>query len=660
MNVSGAWLAGITGKNVTVCIIDDGLDYDSLDLKPNYSAEGSWDFNDKGPTPKPQLSDDLHGTRCAGEIAAAKNNICGVGVAYDAHISGVRILSAPITDIDEAEAVGYKSQINDIYSCSWGPPDDGRTMDAPGILIKKAMQKAIQEGRDGKGAVYVFAVGNGAANGDDCNFDGYTNSIFSVSIGAIDRTQSHPYYSEACSAQLAVTYSSGAGDSIHTTDVGVDKCTSSHGGTSAAGPLVSGVYALVLEARPELSWRDIQWLTALTSKPFYKDSVESDWQTTALGVKFSHQYGYGIVDATAITEMAKTWTLVKKQAWYFSPWIHVRQPIPEGETGLTNTFEITAQMLKDANLERLEHVTVTMNAEHQRRGDMSVELHSPQGIKSYLAKSRSLDQSPDGYNDWTFMSVAHFGETGIGKWTIIVKDTVPNNGKTGTFTDWRLKLYGESIDPEKQDPLPMPQDGEDDDHDKDVQTTTGQLGTTSVPLPTSGSTTISITSLPTRPSIAKPSTNPTTSNSQSLPSNTAETTAILPPTATSNADSAAPTTGMTDPLLPSPFPTFGVSRFSQAWIYGALALILIFCAGLALYLWLQRRKRRGASDSYEFAMLEDQEETDGMLETKGGRRKRRAGELYDAFAGESDEELFSDEEEDERGPYRDSEDDERG
>lgn len=92
----------------------------------------------------------------------------------------MRILSAGISDADEAEAVQYRKDINHIYSCSWGPPDDGRTMDAPGILIKKAMQTAIQKGRNGLGSIYVFAVGNGANSGDNCNFDGYTNSIFSV------------------------------------------------------------------------------------------------------------------------------------------------------------------------------------------------------------------------------------------------------------------------------------------------------------------------------------------------------------------------------------------------------------------------------------------------------------------------------------------------
>lgn len=214
VNVSDVWFQGITGHNATVAIVDDGLDMYSDDLKDNYFAEGSYDFNDKSPEPKPRLDDDRHGTRCAGEVSAARNTVCGVGVAYDSKIAGIRILSALITDADEAIAMNYAFQSNQIYSCSWGPPDDGRSMDAPGILIKRAMLNAVQKGRDGKGSIYVFASGNGAASDDNCNFDGYTNSIYSITVGAVDRQGLHPYYSEKCSAQLVVTYSSGSGDSI--------------------------------------------------------------------------------------------------------------------------------------------------------------------------------------------------------------------------------------------------------------------------------------------------------------------------------------------------------------------------------------------------------------------------------------------------------------
>jgi kexin len=214
VNVTDVWLQGITGKNATVAIVDDGLDMYSDDLKDNYYAEGSYDFNDKTNEPKPRLSDDRHGTRCAGEVSAVRNNVCGVGVAYDSKIAGLRILSKLISDADEAVAMNYDFQHNQIYSCSWGPPDDGRSMDAPGILIRRAMLNAVQKGRGGKGSIYVFASGNGALNEDNCNFDGYTNSIYSITVGAIDRAGGHPYYSEKCSAGLVVTYSSGAGDAI--------------------------------------------------------------------------------------------------------------------------------------------------------------------------------------------------------------------------------------------------------------------------------------------------------------------------------------------------------------------------------------------------------------------------------------------------------------
>jgi kexin len=214
VNVTDVWLQGITGFNATVAIVDDGLDMYSDDLKGNYYPEGSYDFNDQTPEPKPRLSDDRHGTRCAGEVSAVKNDVCGVGVAYNSKIAGIRILSKLITDADEAVAMNYAFQHNQIYSCSWGPPDDGRSMDAPGILIRRAMVNAVQNGRQGKGSIYVFASGNGAAADDNCNFDGYTNSIYSITVGAVDRKGLHPYYSELCSAQLVVTYSSGSGDAI--------------------------------------------------------------------------------------------------------------------------------------------------------------------------------------------------------------------------------------------------------------------------------------------------------------------------------------------------------------------------------------------------------------------------------------------------------------
>lgn len=138
------------------------------------------------------------------------------------------------------------------------------------------------------------------------------------------------------------------------------------------------------------------------------DDSEEGLQTTAIGRKFSHTFGYGKLDTWSLVELAKTWKSVKPQAWLFSPWIHIKHDIPQGDKGLTSTFTVTKEMLQEANLARLEHVTVSMNVEHQKRGDLSVDLISPSGLVSHLATTRKLDLSEEGYADWTFMSVVHW------------------------------------------------------------------------------------------------------------------------------------------------------------------------------------------------------------------------------------------------------------
>ncbi|KAH8813113.1 peptidase S8/S53 domain-containing protein [Xylogone sp. PMI_703] len=639
VNVTGVWLEGITGQNSTVAMVDDGLDMYSDDLKDNYFAEGSYDFNDNTLEPKPRLSDDRHGTRCAGEIAAVKNNVCGVGVAYNSRISGLRILSKEITDADEAIALNYAYQQNQIYSCSWGPPDDGRTMDAPGILIKRAMLNAVQKGRGGLGSIYVFASGNGAASEDNCNFDGYTNSIYSITVGAIDRKGAHPYYSEKCSANLVVTYSSGSGDAIHTTDVGTNQCYTKHGGTSAAAPLAAGIFALVLQIRPDLTWRDMQYLTVDTAVPVNLE--DGEWQTTSIGKKFSHTYGYGKLDSWAIVEAAKTHQKVKPQAWFFSPWIHVNQAIPQGQNGIAVSFLIYEEDLKAANLARVEHVTVTMNVAHGKRGDLSVDLVSPDKVTSHLSATRRFDMSTEGYNDWTFMSVVHWGESGVGTWTVYVKDTVENEFN-GTFIDWHLKLWGEAIDADKATLLPMPSEHDDDNHADIISTTTISGTTTSVaPEPTKTEVLAHPSDHPTRPTNSKPTGEVSQPNPNPSPSPS-------PSGPATPADSEKEKTNSS--WLPSFFPTFGVSSKTQIWIYGSAALILVFCIGLGIYLYLARRKRlrNNPRDEWEFDLIQE-DEAEGLnsgTRKRGQRTKRRAGELYDAFAAGSDEEFSDDDEDD--------------
>ncbi len=163
------------------------------------------------------------------------------------------------------------------------------------------------------------------------------------------------------------------------------------------------------------------------------------------------------------------------------------------------------------------------------------------------------------------------GESGIGKWTIIVKDTVVNEFQ-GTFTDWHLKLWGESINASKSKLLPMPTDDDDDDHDK-IATTTVAASTTT--LPPSVSTSVSDMPSPNPTDHPDRPTKPTASSVDQAP-------------ATTSTETPAAETSKSSWL-----PSFlsNLSTKTQIWIYGALGLIVAFCCGLGIYLYMARRRR---------------------------------------------------------------------
>lgn len=467
VNVTDVWAQGITGAGVTVAVIDDGVDANHEDLKDNFCAEGSYDFNARTKLPLPRLRDDYHGTRCAGEIAAVPNSVCGVGVAYGAKVSGLRILGGPITDVDEAIALNYGNQINDIYSCSWGPSDDGQHCEGPNELVYNAILKGIKNGRGGKGSLFVFATGNGGYFSDNCNYDGYTNSMYTISIGAIDQHNDHPQYSEQCSAHLAVTYSSGGQKAIFTTDIGASKCTSNHGGTSAAAPIGVGILALVLSVRKDLTWRDVQHLTIRGAVPFRTEDPDGDWQQTYAGRWYSHKFAYGKLDAYTVVEAAKNWTLVNKGTKFESKAVTAIQPIPNNEIGLNSTITITQADIEAVKMKRLEHVTVTVTIDHECRGDLDIVLISPNNIVSNIGPRRPVDRSKAGFKNWTFLTVKHWEENPVGTWTLRITDNF-NPASKGVLKNWFLTLHGESENNHNEPVSASDENGQaSDEKDKD-------------------------------------------------------------------------------------------------------------------------------------------------------------------------------------------------
>jgi proprotein convertase subtilisin/kexin type 1 len=140
----------------------------------------------------------------------ANNGKCGVGVAYNAKIGGVKLLDGIVTDRVEGTALGYAYHLVDIYSASWGPNDDGKTVDGPGRLAVESLERGVTKGRRGKGNIFIWASGNGGSKGDNCNCDGYLASPYTISIGSASQKGEFPWYGEECASTLAVTYSSGA------------------------------------------------------------------------------------------------------------------------------------------------------------------------------------------------------------------------------------------------------------------------------------------------------------------------------------------------------------------------------------------------------------------------------------------------------------------
>jgi len=446
LHVEEVWRKGITGNGVSVVVLDDGIDHKHPDLKDNYDPYISYDFNSGDDDPQPQDVVNSHGTRCAGEIAMkADNRLCGVGVAHNATIGGIRMLDGKISDTMEGLALSYALDKVDIFSSSWGPSDDGATVEGPGRLASEALKKGTDEGRFGKGVIYVWASGNGGSHGDDCNCDGYTSSIFTLSVSSASQQGAATWYGESCPSTLTSTYSSGAytDQKIATTDVG-GGCTVSHTGTSAAAPLAAGIIALVLEANPSLTWRDVQHLVVYSSDP---EPVKENtgWRPNGVGINYNPRFGFGILDGAAIVDMALIWENVAEKTTCEIIGIKQKNEFTNRKNKISeNDIVETVFDVSECEIDSLEHVQVIINVEHHNRGAIEVVLVSPSSTKTRLLAPRPNDISEKGFSNWSLMSVETWGESPAGSWQLYI---VSRREEGSLYADWtvgncRLLLHG--------------------------------------------------------------------------------------------------------------------------------------------------------------------------------------------------------------------------
>lgn len=449
LNILPVWQMGYTGKGVKVAVLDDGLDHTHPDLKANYDPKASYDFNGEDEDPFPRDSDqyNAHGTKCSGEIAAVANNsICGVGIAFNANIGGVRMLDGKATDSLEAKSLGFRNDYIDIYSCSWGPKDDGKTYGRPGKLARSAFVKGARKGRQGKGNIYVWATGNGGLVGDDCDCDGYTTSIYTLSFGAISDHGLSTYYDEKCSSTLAVVFTADShrgstftNDKLITTGLH-HACETTFRGTSSAAPLAAGIIALVLEANSNLTWRDVQHIVVNTAKK--TSPMDEGWKRNAAGLQYNHKFGFGRLDALAMVKAAITWVNVPPQHI-----CHVSGKSMNVPIHYRDTVELKLSTMgckgQASEVRKLEHVDVTLTLRHRRRGDLNITVVSPNGTKSNLLSPRRFDISDKGLKDWAFMTVHLWGEDPSGTWSLYIRDqgeTFPGNSKEDNEDRYRKLL----------------------------------------------------------------------------------------------------------------------------------------------------------------------------------------------------------------------------
>jgi len=166
-----AWMAGVTGDGVRVAVLDTGFDLDHPDLAPNINLALSQDFTGEG------LEYGLpgafsHGSHVAGTIAAADNGLGTIGVAPDAELVLVKVLSDfgtgsyadIIAGIYHAANVGadvINMSLGELIARNGGAPSEVTEL---AVAVNAAITYAYQ-----MGSTVIVSAGN---TSDDLDGDG--------------------------------------------------------------------------------------------------------------------------------------------------------------------------------------------------------------------------------------------------------------------------------------------------------------------------------------------------------------------------------------------------------------------------------------------------------------------------------------------------------
>jgi subtilisin-like proprotein convertase family protein len=478
INVMSAW-DRYSGKGVIVAVNDDGMDLTHPSLVANLLTDLTYDTA-RGTTGKGfEGTDNSHGTVVGSIVGMAGNDgVGGVGVAYGAKIvAGLAVgtnLSAANLFLANL-AAGASVSVN-----SWGSDSAFAENFGPGGVESDqdwgvALMRAATEARGGLGMVIEVSGGNERANLADTAMGNFTSSKLTIAVGAVTETGVHTDYSTP-GASLLVTAPGGvtAGDQslnsgfgIASADIqgakGYNTLSGKDGdysyqnqGTSYSGPMVGGAAALMLEANPNIGFRDVSTILAMTAKKVdvanssWLENKSSNWNLG--GMHFSRDYGYGLIDVSAAVRLAESWPIASGTIANWSSAqgtsSNASGNIPDNST---NGKTVTANVTNAVSIERMEF---DLNLTATNPSQLSATITSPSGTTVTLFDrplTRDLkDGAPDMSNTetawpstFTIGSTAFLGETSAGTWTLKLTDKV--TGVEATYNSLTVRAWGSTI-----------------------------------------------------------------------------------------------------------------------------------------------------------------------------------------------------------------------
>lgn len=460
IRVLDAWSIA-TGDGVVIGIVDDGLQSTHPDLVNRYLADLSYDFESKDTDPNPS-NGEYHGTAVAGIAVAEGNNEIGIsGVAYDAKLAGLKIVTTlsnrNTLDAQLAAALSHKNQDIDIYNNSW---ELNGSLLPLGELTAAAIEDGIENGRDELGNIYVFGAGDDGQTGGNVNYHGLANSRYTIAVGDIDANGVKSPSSNPGASLLVSAYGGANDGGVITTDLQgeagsnqdlaltLDDDYTHFSGASAATPIVSGVIALMLEANPNLTWRDVQHILVRTAQR--NDPDHPDWLYNSAGFLVNHDYGFGAIDAEEAVEVAANWEPLPLSTSYSTGELSTAAfNSSDPETPLGHYYRDAIE--RDINIEWVEVVInprtlSSIVPQHNALDkDVTLVLTSPSGTKSVLSQNPPESTVDNSNNGWTFTTARHWGETSLGNWTLTsVNSQSTAEVKIRPNFDWELNFYGTS------------------------------------------------------------------------------------------------------------------------------------------------------------------------------------------------------------------------